>query len=130
MVFAPYQKHSPFGTVVLTVETARRHLEMLPRRKHARLSLRRERELPCQNKHTGVEGMRVRLGGEMSRLAYPFDSIPLTCPLGFDFCDIHASLLCRNSLHGTVVFPYTTHFVPGLHNPCSIKYNTILARAS
>src|SRR5262245_7934507 len=108
MVFAPYQKQSPFGTIVLTMETARRHIEMLSRIKHARLSLRREREFTCQNKHTGVERMGVRLGGEMRRLPYPFDSIPLTCPLGFDFCDIHASLLCQNSLHCTGVFPYTT----------------------
>jgi hypothetical protein len=113
MVFAPYQKHSPFGTVVLTMETASRHLEMLPRIKHARLSLGRERERTCQNTHTGVEGMCVRLRGEMSRFTDPLDSIPLTCPLGFDFSGIHAVLLCQNSLHGTIAFPYITPLCTG-----------------
>src|SRR5215468_3855970 len=96
MVFAPYQKHSPFGTVVLAMETTRSHLEMLTRIKRTRLSLRCERERICQNQNTGVEGMGVRLGGEMSRLTYPFDSIPLAFPLGCDLCSIHALVLHHN----------------------------------
>jgi hypothetical protein len=128
MVFAPYQKHSPFGTVVLTMGTASRHLEMLPRIKHARLSLRCERELTCQNKHTSVEGMQVRLGGQMSRLTYPFDNIPLTFPLGFNLCSIRAlfSIIMKVCARA----PYTTCSIAGLSNPFSTKYITILARVS
>src|SRR2546427_7516895 len=105
-VFAGYEKGCPFRTVLLAMHTTRSHLEMLTRIKRPRVSLRCERKLTCQNQNTGVEGMGVRWSGEMRRECFPFDidSIPLAFPLGFDFCGIHASLLCRNSLHGTVAF--------------------------
>jgi hypothetical protein len=59
-VFAGDEKGCPFRTTVLAMHTPRSHLEMLPRIKRPRLSLRCERERTCQNQHTGVEGMGVR----------------------------------------------------------------------
>src|SRR5262245_54168802 len=114
------------------MQTTRSHLEMLTGIKRPRLSLRCERKRPCQNQHTGVEGMGVRWGGEMRRERFPFniDNIPLAFPLGFDCCDIHASLLCQNSCNGTLVFPYTTPSVPTLYNPFSPTSITTLARVS
>src|SRR4029450_8530605 len=57
----------------------------------------------------------------MRRERFPFDidSIPFAFPLGFNLCGIHASLLCQNSLYGTVAFLYITPSVPGLHKPFS-----------